>query len=196
MMRLIIITDTPFTATEPALIRLLLSEGAERIHLRKPQATEAEMRRLIESLPEVLYPRLTLQDHLPLAGEYGIGGVHLNARNKEVPDGFRGFVSRSCHSFREIAAHPEEDYLFLSPVFDSISKNGYHSAFTSGQLCVAARQGIINQRVIALGGIRPEHWPGLREQGFGGIALLGYIWQDATPAGLIRKMETIRKFNT
>lgn len=196
MMQLIIITDTPFSTSEPAWIRLLFSEGAGRVHLRKPQATEAEMRQLIESLPAVLYPRLTLQDHLPLAKEYGIGGVHLNARNREIPNGFRGLVSRSCHSFNEIAAHPEEDYLFLSPVFDSISKNGYHSAFTPEQLSEASARKIISQRIIALGGIRPEHLPGLREKGFGGVALLGYIWQNATPGGLIEKMKTIRKFNT
>lgn len=195
-MQLIIITDTPFSASEPALIRLLFSEGAGRIHLRKPQATETEMRQLIESLPTVLYPRLTLQDHLPLANEYGIGGVHLNARNTKIPNGFRGLVSHSCHSFNEIAAHPAEDYLFLSPVFDSISKNGYRSAFTPEQLSEASARKIIGRRVIALGGIRPEHLPGLRENGFGGVALLGYIWQNASPGGLIEKMKTIRKFNT
>lgn len=60
----------------------------DRVHLRKPQSAEADMRRLIEALPPELYPRLTLQDHLHLAGEYGIGGVHLNARNPEIPAGF------------------------------------------------------------------------------------------------------------
>ena len=55
------------------------------MHLRKPQSAEADMRRLIEALPPELYPRLTLQDHLHLAGEYGIGGVHLNARNPRSP---------------------------------------------------------------------------------------------------------------
>lgn len=122
MMRIIVITDTSFAASEAESIRILLSEGVDRVHLRKPQSAEADMRRLIEALPPELYPRLTLQDHLHLAGEYGIGGVHLNARNPEIPAGFGGLISRSCHSFGEIASHPTEDYLFLSPIFDSISK--------------------------------------------------------------------------
>ena len=123
-MRIIVITDTSFAASEAESIRILLSEGVDRVHLRKPQSAEADMRRLIEALPPELYPRLTLQDHLHLAGEYGIGGVHLNARNPEIPAGFGGLISRSCHSFGEIASHPTEDYLFLSPIFDSISKTG------------------------------------------------------------------------
>ena len=117
MMRIIVITDTPFAASEAESIRILLSEGADRVHLRKPQSAENDMRRLIEALPPELYPRLTLQDHLYLAGEYGIGGVHLNARNPEIPAGFGGLVSRSCHSFEELASHPTEDYLFLSPIY-------------------------------------------------------------------------------
>ena len=165
------------------------------MHLRKPQSAEADMRRLIEALPPELYPRLTLQDHLQLAKEYGIGGVHLNARNPVIPAGFGGLISRSCHSFGEIASHPTEDYLFLSPIFDSISKTGYRAGYAPDELRKAFAQGIINPRVAALGGIRPEHLPALKEYGFGGVAFLGYIWQGATPGELVRRMREIQKFN-
>lgn len=144
MMRIIVITDTSFAASEAESIRILLLEGADRVHLRKPQSAEADMRRLIEALPPELYPRLTLQDHLQLAKEYGIGGVHLNARNPEIPAGFGGLISRSCHSFGEIASHPTEDYLFLSPIFDSISKTGYRAGYAPDELRKAFAQGIIN----------------------------------------------------
>lgn len=194
MMRIIVITDTPFAASEAESIRILLSEGADRVHLRKPQSAENDMRRLIEALPPELYPRLTLQDHLYLAGEYGIGGVHLNARNPEIPAGFGGLVSRSCHSFEELASHPTEDYLFLSPIYDSISKTGYRAGYAPDELREAFVR-IINPRIAALGGIRPEHLPALQEYGFGGAALLGYIWQSATPGELVRRMLEIRKFN-
>ena len=195
MMRIIVITDTSFAASEAESIRILLLEGADRVHLRKPQSAEADMRRLIEALPPELYPRLTLQDHLHLAGEYCIGGVHLNARNPEIPAGFGGLISRSCHSFGEIASHPTEDYLFLSPIFDSISKTGYRAEYAPDELRKAFAQGIINPRVAALGGIRPEHLPALKEYGFGGAAFLGYIWQGATPGELVRRMREIQKFN-
>ena len=74
-MRIIVITDTSFAASEAESIRILLLEGADRVHLRKPQSAEADMRRLIEALPPELYPRLTLQDHLQLGGYCpGCGG--------------------------------------------------------------------------------------------------------------------------
>ena len=50
MMRIIVITDTSFAASEAESIRILLSEGVDRVHLRKPQSAEADMRRLIEAL--------------------------------------------------------------------------------------------------------------------------------------------------
>ena len=196
MMRILVITGEAFRPSEAEEIRLLLDEGAERIHLRKPQAAEESMRRLIESLPQRLYPRLTLHDHLPLAVEYGLGGVHLNSRSRRVPDGFRGVVSCSCHTLEELALHPEADYCFLSPIFDSISKSGYRAAFTLQQLRRAATEGLLTRRVVALGGIRPEHLPELHACGFGGVALLGFIWRDATPAALRERMKKIDEFNT
>lgn len=197
MMRLIVVTDTPFDGREPEAIRLLLEEGIDRVHLRKPDAAESELRRLIEALPPALFPRLSLHDRLPLAVEYGLGGVHLNARNPEAPAGFRGAVSRSCHSMAELAAHPDDTYRFLSPVFNSISKEGYRAGYTPRQLRAAAATGIIGPRTVALGGMLPELLPRLREYGFGGAAFLGYIWRGArSSAALKRKMAEIRRFET
>lgn len=116
MMRIIVITDTSFAASEAESIRILLSEGVDRVHLRKPQSAEADMRRLIEALPPELYPRLTLQDHLHLAGEYGIGGVHLNARNPEIPAGFGGTDKPLVPLVRRDRIAPDGRLPFLSPI--------------------------------------------------------------------------------
>ncbi|MDE5730534.1 MAG: thiamine phosphate synthase [Alistipes sp.] len=195
MMRLIAVTEPTFRADEPEAIRLLLDEGIDRIHLRKPGSDECRMRRLVESLPGECFPRLTLHDHLPLAVEYGIGGVHLSGRNPEPPARFGGLLSRSCHSLRELAACREEDYLFLSPIFDSISKAGYRAGFSARELSEAACAGVITGRTVALGGIRPEHLPALREYGFGGAALLGYLWQSPSPAEMVRRIAKLKRYN-
>lgn len=68
------------------------------------------------------------------------------------------------------------DYIFLSPVFDSISKSGYSSAFTHEQLAEAALRGIIDHRVFALGGVTPDKYSFLQRYHFGGAAMLGAIW--------------------
>ncbi|MDD6809054.1 MAG: thiamine phosphate synthase, partial [Bacteroidales bacterium] len=47
-------------------------------------------------------------------------------------------LSVSCHSLEELSAHKAKfDYLFLSPIFDSISKKGYSGRFTREQLLEA-----------------------------------------------------------
>ena len=192
MMKTVVITDTSFSDNEAEMIRIILSEGIDRVHIRKPGSPESDFRRLIEAVPERFYPAITLQDHVGLAVGYGIGGVHLNSRNPSVPAGFKGKVSRSCHSLEEVARCREEDYLFLSPIYDSISKNGYRSAFTEKSL--SESDGIIGPRVYALGGVRPENLPELERYGFGGAAFLGYVWKDATPENIVLRIREIRKF--
>jgi thiamine-phosphate pyrophosphorylase len=70
----------------------------------------------------------------------------------------------------------ECDYLFLSPIFDSISKQGYSSAFGSDMLRQAADDGIIDDKVIALGGVTFDKLPYLRDLNFGGVAMLGALY--------------------
>ena len=191
--KLVIITGPDFFPEEAGAAASLLGELDCRIHLRKPGSTELQMRGLIEALPEEFRPRLTLQDHLQLAPEYGVGGVHPTSRFPEIPPGWRGLVSRSCHSLDELATCRDADYLFLSPVFDSISKSGYASAFSDAQLREAAgRQ--IGPRVYALGGVRPENFPLLREYGFGGAALLGHVWKDSSADGLSKVIAEIKRY--
>lgn len=70
------------------------------------------------------------------------------------------------------------DYVFLSPIFDSISKSGYHSAFTLEVLQQAAAHNIIDEKVVALGGVTPDKVKWLRQIGFGGAAMLGAVWGE------------------
>ena len=136
------------------------------------------MRRLLDRLDPAVMPRITLQDCLGLAAEYGAGGVHLNARHPASPQGFRGLVSRSCHSLAEVETYkPSCDYLFLSPIFPSLSKEGYGSGFSLEEL--RAARNIIDGKVIALGGIDPERIRQLSDLPFGGVAVLGALWGSA-----------------
>ena len=176
-MNLIILTTPNFLPDEAEALTALLSHGLYRLHLRKPGCTEAELDALIRQLPPAYYPRISLHDHFPLQARYHLGGIHLNSRNPDVPTGFQGLVSRSCHTLEEAARYaPLTDYYFLSPIFDSISKQGYHAGFTEQQLRQAAEQGIINEKTIALGGVTADKLPYLASLGFGGAAFLGDIW--------------------
>ena len=130
-----------------------------------------------------------------IAIEMGLGGIHLNRRNPVAPAGFNGLVSRSCHSLEELVQHKQtSDYLFLSPIFDSLSKVGYESQFSLDTLEKASRQGIIDEKVIALGGLSRQTIPTIRTIPFGGYALLGAIW-GKTPETL-SKDELLRRYKS
>lgn len=176
-MKRIAITLPDFIPCEAqAIVRALMS-GYDRVHLRKPGSSRRDMERLIVEIPADLRPRISLHDHLGLAVEYGLGGVHLNGRCHESPEGFRGIISRSCHSLDEVALYKDHcEYVFLSPVFDSISKPGLLSGFTAEELCRARDEGIVDGRVYALGGVTPENMDALEAMGFGGGAMLGCVW--------------------
>ena len=68
------------------------------------------------------------------------------------------------------------------PIYDSISKEGYSSAYSCDTLQKAQQAGIIDSKVMALGGITLEHLPEIAALGFGGAVLLGDVWQQAKEA--------------
>ena len=176
----IVITRPDFFTGEAERITTLLTSGkADLIHIRKPQSSQYEVEELLEELPATLYPRLVLHDHHSLAIRYGLRGVHLNSRNPEPPASWNGAVSISCHSFDELADCLRQPYTYmsLSPIFDSISKQGYHSAFTRKQIEEARQQGLINNRVMALGGVTFNKIEEVKQMGFGGAMILGDAWK-------------------
>lgn len=169
-MKLIAITQPQFFHGEARLIEQMLDSGLYwRVHLRKPEAAEADVKKLVMEIPQRLWPRLTIHYFPELAQSLGLGGIHLNSRLKEPPEGWTGLVSRSCHSLDELVL--PADYSFLSPVFDSISKPGYMSRFSPDQL-----RGKVGSTTFALGGVTQQKLPLLEKLGFGGAAMLGAVW--------------------
>lgn len=168
----IVFTAPEATEGEARRITMMLVCGhADIVHLRKPGYSRRQMRDLLLEIPGELHPQLRLHDHFDLLDEFpGVGGVHLNSRNPEAPAQAR-CVSRSCHTLEELKGAEGYDYVTLSPIYDSISKPGYRSAFDTERLRGAIGRG----RVIALGGVTPDRFAELRDMGFAGAALLGYI---------------------
>jgi thiamine-phosphate pyrophosphorylase len=177
---IIIITRPEFFDGEAERIVSLLSRGdVSLMHIRKPQASKAEVERLLQQIPPSLFGRLVLHDHHELAQQYHLHGVHLNSRNPEPPSGWQGAVSISCHSIAELAERRRSPfaYMSLSPIFDSISKQGYKAAFSEADLCEARQQGIIDERVMALGGVTFDKVEQVMSMGFGGAMILGDAWK-------------------
>ena len=175
-MRLIAITTPKVTDDDASIIGCLLDRGIDIIHLRKPESTIDECRKLLTKLTAEQRSKIVIHDYPELYSEFSLRGIHINRNITSLPIGYNGSISRSCHTFEEVLRYKEEcDYLFLSPIFDSISKRGYKSRFSDGVLRRASVEGLIDSKVIALGGVTLDKIPYLRSLNFGGVAMMGAI---------------------
>lgn len=186
--RLIVITSERFLSNEPYAINQLFDCGLEILHFRKPYASLEESRNILKEIDRSFHSRIVIHDHFQLIEKFDLKGIHINRRNPEIYRKPGISFSCSCHSLDEIITFQKYDYMFLSPVFDSISKIGYRKGFTTQQLSEAGMKGIINDRIIALGGITPENIPEVSRYRFGGIAVLGTLWSDFEKNGNIDEL--------
>ena len=187
-MKLIAITKPDFYDGEAAVIRRLFESGFDIVHLRKPCKDVAcrvhsndvacrvhiKIRNLLNVLSSEERSKIVVHDYPELYYEFSLKGFHINKNIVKYPEGYQGFKTRSCHSLEEVMLYKDDfDYVFLSPIFDSISKQGYKSAFTEDELRRASEEGIIDKKVVALGGVTYDKISLLKDLGFGGAAMMG-----------------------
>lgn len=176
-MKLIVVTTPTFFVEEDKIITTLFEEGLDILHLRKPETSAIYAERLLTLIPEKYHRRIVTHEHFYLKEEFNLMGIHLNARNPKEPHDYSGHVSCSCHSVEEVKSKKHfYDYVFMSPIFDSISKENYQSAYTAEELRTAAKEKIIDHKVMALGGITAENITAVKDLGFGGAVVLGDLW--------------------
>ena len=176
-MKLVIMTRFAFFVEEHNILTSLFEEGMENLHLYKPDSEPVYSERLLSLLPEDYYKRITVHDHFYLRDEFGLRGIHLNQPDSPLPYGYRGQVSRTCHSIDELReAKKQSSYVFLSTIYDSLSDPADRQTFTPDQLREASRKGLIDRHVYALGGITVENIRPLRDFGFGGVVVCGDLW--------------------
>ena len=163
-MKLIIMTKSTFFVEEDKILTTLFEEGMENLHLYKPGSEPIYSERLLSLLPDEYYKRITVHDHFYLRDEYKLRGIHLNNANDPLPNGYRGDVTRQSR------------YVFLKTIFDSQSNPNDKQTFTLEQLKEGARQGLIDKKVYAMGGINLDNIRLCRDLGFGGVVICGDLW--------------------
>jgi thiamine-phosphate pyrophosphorylase len=177
-MKLILITSPTYFVEEDKIITSLFEEGLDILHLRKPDTAPMYAERLLTLIPEQYHKRIVVHGHFYLKEEFRLKGIHLNLRNPNAPEHYKGHISCSCHSLEEVKERKRNyDYVFMSPVFDSISKQNYNAQYSPEEIKKAHKQGIIDKKVYALGGIDVHNIKEVKKYGFGGAAIMGAIWQ-------------------
>lgn len=176
-MKLLLLSTPEFFVEEDTIITALFEEGLDGFHMRKPNSEPIYCERLLTLLPEQWHSKVVVHEHFYLKEEFGLKGIHLSQNNDVPPPHYRGHLSRSCHTLDELRTLREgTDYVFLSPVYNSISNPTRKAGFTSEELYNATRQGLIDRKVMAAGGINAETLPLLADYGFGGAVILGDLW--------------------
>lgn len=172
---------TPSNAT-PEVVQhynALLGAGLSMLLLRLPDATQEQYEDCIRAIEPRHRSKVILADYFHLVPVAGLGGIHLKASRQkewkhwqEVAQTQR--ITASAHSLDELESLPFcPDLALLSPVFDSISKGGYHANIDLEEC--RSRLPKLPFPVLALGGITPDNYPLVRSYGFAGGATLGYL---------------------
>ncbi|MHB1688877.1 MAG: thiamine phosphate synthase, partial [Ignavibacteriaceae bacterium] len=173
--------------------------GLEYFHLRKPKIDSAILEKslidYLEQLPEKYHNKLILHSNYDLVQKYNLKGMHYT-KNCLLGTNINNVIhqSTSFHLIDEIEKnkHPF-NYVFLSPVFDSISKQNYKSSFDLTTVSNFLKNNHNRVDVIALGGIDENTILQTYELGFDGVAVLGAVWKIF--AGTKSIDSTIKKFN-
>ncbi|MEG1553943.1 MAG: thiamine phosphate synthase [Rikenellaceae bacterium] len=174
MKRCIVITQEQITLSEIDPIAEIIDDGCWRVHIRKPHADKDALRSFLDVLCNRVDPKkLSMHYYHDIALEYGFGGVHGKSQEQDV------LKSISCHSIKEVEENNGVvDYLFISPIFDSISKLGYKAAIDISEIGALLKDENYASQIVALGGVEVSNLHILDKAGFQNIALLGCVWRD------------------
>lgn len=186
-MRLIVISNPAEVCDEALIMNDLFAAGLSCLHVRKPDWCEQQLRAMLKQIRPEYYRSISLHQHHHLAEMYGIRQLHYTeaARAQVRPADLvrlqeKGFVlSTSLHELSRLEELGLFDYFFFGPVFNSLSKPGYHSRLTP-EFSLAGSPRADN--IVALGGVEAARADSLKAMGFKAAAVLGAIWQKPEKA--------------
>ena len=176
-MKLVLMTKPTFFVEEDKILATLFEEGLDDLHLYKPGSAPVYAERLLTLLPDDYYRRIYVHDHYYLKKEYGLAGIHIDAADEPLPDGYKGKFTRTCMNLDLLkAAKKKSEYVMLKYIFHSQSEPDADQTFNHEDLREASRRGLIDRHVYALGGMNLENVRVAKDLGFGGGVICGDLW--------------------
>jgi thiamine-phosphate pyrophosphorylase len=182
---LIVIAPEHDTPNEIAILNQLFEAGLEYYHLRKPYKNYEEHCVYLNQIDETYHNRIVVHYFHELVNTYNLKGIHFQEqKRKDHIDNpghyFKGLsmygktISSSFHELDELEnCDFEFDYHLLSPVFSSISKQGYEGrGFDVNHS---------DKLIIGMGGVTIETISEVFKLGFKGIGVLGGVWNMDNP---------------
>ena len=194
-MMLIVLTSEKELTNEAMLLNQLFDNGLEVLHLRKPSFDIDDYRKLLNKIDDKHLSKIMTHHYHELCTEFLLKGVHLQEQPRidlgdqlEAYTAFyqsEGFsVSSSFHKPEVLAdCEIDFDYHFLSPVFSSISKQGYKGK--------GFEVNHINKTIIGMGGVNTETIPKVLDLGYKGVGVLGGVWNTNKPVESFKDIKQV-----
>ena len=182
---LYVITDEAIAGGLPhaEIARRAIAGGADVIQLREKECGCRDLNRIGRTLCEITRKTGTLfivNDRLDVALACGADGVHLGQDDIRVgvarqiaPPGFIIGVSVGTVDEAVMAEQAGADYLALSPVFSTASKNNAGTGRGLGVLREIRRN--VSVPVIAIGGINRDNVRDVIAAGADGVAVISVV---------------------
>lgn len=128
---------------------------------------------------------MVIHHNFNLFEKFTLGGFHVSYA-PSLPKIKQGTLSCSVHNWKEAEdALTKCDYVFISPLFDSISKNAYKK----NPELMNIPSDLRGKKIIALGGIDDNTIEEVFDLGYYGGAVLGYIWNN--PDNALKNFEKL-----
>ena len=196
---LIVLTSEKELTNEAILLNQLFDNGLEVLHLRKPSFDIDDYRELLNKVDEQHLSKIMTHHYHELCTEFLLKGVHLQEQTQiDLADKLEAYtafyqsegfsVSSSFHEPEVLAdCEIDFDYHFLSPVFSSISKQGYEGkGFDVNS---------IDKTIIGMGGVNAETIPKVLKLGYKGIGVLGGVWNTENPIESFKAIKKVYETN-
>ncbi len=177
--------------------------GLKYYHIRKPKFSTERLRNYLMKIDKKYHNRIVLHSHHELSIAFKVRGIHLTQRHRKnnfISTWLRmnyiklrrpGIeISAAYHTIGDLKTpNTDYSYIFLSPVFDSISKVGYKSTFNEDTLQQMLSR--TSYQVIALGGVDEDKIQQAKEWGFYGVAVLGSVWKSKEPIEKFKRIKVL-----
>lgn len=188
-MKLVVISQERSFGSELAAFEALFESGLDSLHFRRPELSPLEYLKDLENIPAKYLNRVVVDQAFDSCSDWGIKGAHI--KNLETPLPKFKQLSASFHSVDELTqTNYKLNYVYLSPIFDSISKIGYKSNYTQAQITQNLKQK--KYQTFALGGVDLDKLEIIGQLGFDGFVIKGALWLDYIQNNRLEKL--IEKF--
>ena len=198
-MKLVLISPSEKKESEIPFLLNMFEQGLPTYHIRKTKYSTRQLRNFLAEIPEKYHNRIVIHTHHELAMKFNLKGIYISRSHKKrkTRTWFRMLWFKLRKSELQVSAtvrHTENiseseskyDYVFLSPVFDSLSGN-FQAGFSEFNIKSALQN--TKSKVIARGGITADKIQKAYELGFAGVAFYTSIWKTKSPVQEFTKVK-------